>query len=68
MSSSTYTTISGDIWDKIAKDKLGSESYTADLIAANPDYMDTVVFSAGVTLTIPTISTPVPSSLPPWRT
>ncbi|WP_071530723.1 hypothetical protein [Selenomonas sp. FOBRC9] len=63
----TYTTVSGDEWDMIARDQLGSERYTALLMHANPDHLNTVIFSAGVTLLIPEVTTPIPSSLPPWR-
>nr|DAF88685.1 MAG TPA: hypothetical protein [Myoviridae sp. ctCdG12]DAY38629.1 MAG TPA: hypothetical protein [Caudoviricetes sp.] len=51
----------------IARDQLGSERYTALLMHANPDHLNTVIFSAGVTLLIPEVTTPIPSSLPPWR-
>lgn len=63
----TYTTVSGDMWDIIAKKQLGSEGYMHELIEANPAYVDTVLFSAGVVLTIPDIETPKPSTLPPWK-
>ena len=63
----TYMTTAGDQWDMIAKNELGSESYTSKLIEANTDYIDTVIFPAGVALTLPTITTPIPASLPPWK-
>ncbi|MBP2654255.1 MAG: phage tail protein [Firmicutes bacterium] len=65
--SSTYKTKQGDMWDWIAYSQLGDELYMDDLIAENIKYREVVVFPAGVTLTIPTISTPVGSSLPPWK-
>lgn len=64
----SYTTAQGDMWDLIAKRKLGSESYMVALMEANPAYMETVIFPAGVTLTIPDIdTTSSTSSLPPWK-
>ena len=63
----TYTTISGDVWDMIAKEQLGGERYTSLLMQANPEYLNTVVFSAGVSLVLPEVTTPIPESLPPWR-
>lgn len=63
----TYTTISGDEWDVIAKEELGGERYTAVLMQANPDHIQTVIFPAGVVLTLPEITVPIPASLPPWR-
>lgn len=63
----TYTTISGDVWDMIAKEQLGGERYTSLLMQANPEHLNTVVFSAGVSLVLPEITTPTPESLPPWR-
>lgn len=65
--SRTYTTISGDVWDMIAKEQLGGERYTSLLMQANPEHLNTVVFSAGVSLVLPEVTTPIPESLPPWR-
>lgn len=63
----TYTTISGDVWDMIAKEQLGGERYTSLLMQANPEHLSTVVFSAGVSFVLPEVTTPIPESLPPWR-
>lgn len=63
----TYKTISGDMWDVIAKRELGSERYTSKLMEANPDYLDIVIFPAGVKLTIPDMDLRKPSILPPWK-
>lgn len=62
-----YTTVSGDTWDYIALKTLGSEQYTAVLMEQNTAHIDTVIFNAGIELIIPTIKTPKPTSLPPWR-
>jgi len=63
----TYTTIQGDMWDGIAKRTLGSEYYMSELIDANPEHRETVIFPAGVHLVIPEVPTPVPELLPPWK-
>ena len=63
----TYTTISGDMWDKIAHDQMGSERYTDQLIWANLAYRDVYVFPAGVTLVIPETPEETAEDLPPWK-
>ncbi|WP_094607729.1 hypothetical protein SPSIL_009090 [Sporomusa silvacetica DSM 10669] len=68
MAASTYTTKQGDMWDSIAKKLYGDEYLMQDLIEANPDHVTTVIFSAGVVLTVPTSTTTTSSSLPPWKT
>ncbi|GEB35311.1 tail protein X [Brevibacillus parabrevis] len=63
-----YHTIQGDIWDLIAFKALGSEEHMAALIEANPAHRETVIFSAGVQLTIPDVVTvDTPDTLPPWK-
>jgi len=63
-----YLTRQGDEWDQIAFDQLGSEHLVAQLIAANPDHSMTVVFAAGVRLTLPEIKiSPRTSGPAPWR-
>lgn len=64
---SKYTTVSGDMWDMIALKLMGSESYTSNLIEANPEHINTVVFSAGIELVIPEIKTAKLNSLPAWK-
>jgi phage tail protein X len=64
----TYRTSQGDMWDNLARELLGSEKYMYQLIDANPDYQDTVIFSAGIYLTVPQIDTATTSeALPPWK-
>lgn len=64
----TYTTISGDTWDLIAFKVYGNELNAKELIEANPDYINVVVFSAGIVLKVPEISISEDSSLlPPWK-
>lgn len=62
-----YKTVSGDMWDMIAKKEMGSESYTSMLMEANTDYLDIVIFPAGVKLTIPDVEMRRTSILPPWK-
>ena len=61
-----YITSAGDMWDMIAYKELGGEQYTNDLVAANIQHKDITVFGSGTVLTIPDISNPKPSTLPPW--
>ena len=63
----TYTTISGDMWDKIAYEQMGSVLYTDQLIKANADHAAIFVFPAGVVLTIPEVEDSVDMELPPWK-
>lgn len=66
---STYTTVLGDTWDMIAFKVLGKEKYAKELVETNIKYVETVIFSAGVILTIPDITTTetTASNLPPWK-
>ena len=64
----TYTTRQGDEWDQIAFGQLGSEHLVDQLIAANPEHKMTVVFSAGIRLTLPEVKTsPQKFDPAPWR-
>lgn len=64
----TYTTVQGDTWDLIAHQQLGSANYTDQLIRANPEYIGTIFFSAGITLRLPDITEDnTADSLPPWK-
>lgn len=66
--SNTYTTRSGDTWDLIAYEQLGSCRYVNLLIEANQGYIDTAIFSAGTILTLPEITEETKTeNLPPWR-
>ncbi|HBF38074.1 MAG TPA: phage tail protein [Firmicutes bacterium] len=66
---STYQTKLGDTFDGIAFTLLGDGKYTKELMEANPDYLNVVIFSGGVSLTIPDIesSGTTSSNTPPWR-
>jgi phage tail protein X len=63
-----YRTKSGDTWDLIAFEQLGSCGYVSLLLNANRQYSDIAIFSAGTILTLPEITenTKV-ENLPPWR-
>lgn len=50
-----YKTIQGDTWDRIAYEQLGNEEYMKELIRANLEYAEVLVFSAGVLLEIPEV-------------
>ncbi len=50
---SRYVTVSGDTWDKIAYEQLGSEYLFPLLLAANPKYRLTIHFTSGIEITIP---------------
>lgn len=62
-----YTTISGDEWDLICFKYYGTESVMDEVIHANPQFMHTVVFPAGVKLLMPEINTVQETqNKPPW--
>lgn len=64
----TYTTVQGDMWDKIAVQILGSEAYTESLMRANSQYVDVYIFSSGVVLNIPEVDElATAEDLPPWK-
>lgn len=64
----TYTTTQGDTWDMIAYQQLGSTNYTDRLVSANPEYIGTLLFPAGITLRLPGIETEkTADNLPPWK-
>lgn len=61
-----YKTKSGDVWDNIAKEVYGSESYTSFLMANNQQHLEYFVFPEGVTLAIEDLPEEE-STLPDWR-
>ena len=68
--SRTYRTTQGDTWDLIAfrmYPNIGGEKLMDVLLTANTDYRDIAIFPANVPLSIPDVSVPVVSSLPPWK-
>lgn len=67
MSKKTYTTIQGDMWDKIAYEQMGSILYTDKLVKANIRHAAIIIFPAGVALTIPAVEDEPDMQLPPWQ-
>lgn len=64
----TYITVEGDTFDSIALLFYNDEKLASTIIQANPDYCSTLIFEAGVSLTIPEAAAVVmPETLPPWR-
>ena len=63
----TLTTIQGDTWDRLAKRAYGNELLCDVLLAANPEHLNTAVFSAGVQIVVPETEQTVRSAPPPWR-
>jgi phage tail protein X len=62
-----YRTVSGDTFDKIAKLKYGDEKLALNIIEANIEYANIIVFGAGVNLNIPDIVVNQTANLPPWK-
>lgn len=63
-----YTTVDGDAFDALALLFYNDEKQASTIIRANPDHCDTLIFPAGVELTIPDVITvTAPETLPPWR-
>ncbi len=65
--SDTYVTKQGDMWDGISKTVYGTEAGMTKLLQANESERYTVIFPAGVVLTIPDYEPPKVDRLPPWR-
>ena len=63
----TYTTVQGDMWDRIAYQQLGSENYTDKLMTLNSQYIGTYIFPAGITLNLPDEQDSVSTKAPPWK-
>jgi len=64
--SSGYITKSGDMWDLIAFEQMGSGRYTHLLLRANAHLADIVIFPAGMKLEVPEVPPEVSAELPPW--
>lgn len=63
-----YTTVEGDSFDLLALRFYRDNRLASVIMQENPDHMDTLVFEAGVKLSIPDLNTDVkPVTLPPWR-
>lgn len=65
---STHITVEGDTFDGLALHYYNDEKLASVIMQENPDYCDTLIFEAGIVLTIPAMSTvTLPETLPPWR-
>lgn len=63
----TCKTVQGDSFDSIAFRLWGDEHLCSLLMAANPDYMDVLLFGPGVELKVPDFTPkPAEADLPPW--
>lgn len=65
-----YVTVSGDTWDLIAFRLFadgGRERNMTALIQANASHAMTVIFPAGVTLSVPDEAYVSDKIIPPWR-
>lgn len=64
----THITVQGDTFDGLALRYYNDEKQASAIVAANLDYCGTLVFDAGVLLTIPDESAlTLPETLPSWR-
>ena len=63
----TYTTSQGNMWDSISYACYGTEKHMHLLLDANQEHRDTVVFSAGVVLSVPDAPEAASEVLPPWK-
>ena len=62
----TYTTVLGDTFDKIALEQLGSEYLLPLLLQENQNYRDVLIFSAGVEIIIPDTNLDEYEAVPEW--
>ena len=64
-----YTTKQGDTWDSIVYQLTGDTNLTGMLMAANPQYADIYIFSAGILLDVPDWDNAELdiSQYPPWK-
>ena len=63
-----HITAEGDTFDALALEYYNDEKLASTIIQANPDHCDVLIFDAGVSLTIPGLSSVTyPETLPPWR-
>lgn len=64
-----YTTRLGDTFDELALQVYNNEKMASEIIAANSDYADVIIFEEEVALRIPVFDeTYAPETLAPWRT
>lgn len=64
----THITVEGDTFDALALKYYDDEKLASAIIQENPDHCATLIFEAGIALTIPDTATVTPpETLPPWR-
>ncbi len=63
---SIYKTKSGDVWDSIAREVYGNESYVSFLMANNQEHLGYFIFPDGIYLKIEDVPENE-STLPDWR-
>lgn len=63
-----YITDQGDTFDLIAWKLYEEEMLASEIIQANLDYADVLIFDAGVSLMVPIVEeTDLQEAVPPWR-
>ncbi len=63
-----YTTRLGDTFDELALQVYDNEKLASEIISANPDYADVLIFDEAVTLHIPIFDEVIAlETLAPWR-
>lgn len=63
-----HITTHGDTFDALALEYYNDEKLSSTIIQANLDHCSTLIFEAGVSLTIPDVTeVTFPETLPPWR-
>lgn len=69
MADKIYTTILGDTWDSIAYKLFENSRAYNSLLELNPEYSDTIIFSAGVKIKYKENNTikSYEDTVPPWR-
>ncbi|MBR2848770.1 MAG: phage tail protein [Clostridia bacterium] len=63
----TYITKTGDVWDKIAFETMGSSKHAPLLMRANSKYIHVAIFPKGITLCIPDHPSSDTTTKAPWR-
>lgn len=58
MTNYLHQAVNGESFDSIALKWYDSENYAAELIAANPEYSDVMIFQGGELLRIPWVDLP----------
>ena len=63
-----YTTRLGDTFDRLALQAYNDEKMAGEIIKANPDYADVLIFFFFLSLRIPIFENAAqPETLAPWR-